>query len=300
MLNGSNDVLSPQAASPAARPDRPAVLLIGDFRHRDFSAAVQWLQANTRVRCVPEMSAALASLETALPAVILFAQARPGQFSPRQVEQIHARSPLSRLVVLLGSWCEGETRTGRPWPGVVRVFWHQWHCRLASELAACRIDANPPVPPAWGAWRLPRTASTSELLACTVAGPWPRGRGLVVIRARLLGDYEALRDACTAGGYASLWDPSVVPAVSSRPAAALFSAVSGSPDELVELAELVRRHEPAPVIVLLDFLRRNDHQQAIAAGAAAVLAKPFLVPDLLWNLDHHIRNTRDDRAGQAA
>jgi CheY-like chemotaxis protein len=42
---------------------------------------------------------------------------------------------------------------------------------------------------------------------------------------------------------------------------------------------------PAPVLALLDFPRPKDRDLALAAGAAAVLSKPFLVQDLFWQLD---------------
>jgi DNA-binding response OmpR family regulator len=37
-------------------------------------------------------------------------------------------------------------------------------------------------------------------------------------------------------------------------------------------------------VALLDFVRRQDEAAGRRAGAAAVLAKPFLVHDLLWHL----------------
>jgi hypothetical protein len=34
----------------------------------------------------------------------------------------------------------------------------------------------------------------------------------------------------------------------------------------------------------LDYVRRQDYERTVAAGAAAVIAKPLLTYDLLWHL----------------
>ena len=133
-----------------------------------------------------------------VPDVILMAQSRPGQISPRQVEQLHAASPLSRLVVLAGSWCEGELRSGRPCTGVIRVLWHQWQPRLIPFLQ----PGSAAVP---GLWQMPRTASLDERLASTVGSWWPRREGLVAIHADGHETFAALSEACHAGGYATVW-----------------------------------------------------------------------------------------------
>ena len=73
--------------------------------------------------------------------VIVVAQAYPGQFSGEALDRLARLAPLARVVVLLGSWCEGEVRSGRPWPGAIRVYWHQWPARCAQELGRLRARA---------------------------------------------------------------------------------------------------------------------------------------------------------------
>ena len=118
---------------------RRRVLLVGGDPDGEFSAAVNWLQGHAALTSVARIEDAAAELDRGPPPdVVLIAQARPGQFTRGQVEQLHRASPVSRLVALLGSWCEGEIRSGRPWPGVVRIYWHQWRARLAPALRARR------------------------------------------------------------------------------------------------------------------------------------------------------------------
>jgi len=267
------------------------VLLIGDFAHADFSEPLAWLEKHCESRQASSVADARRMLrENGSPQVILFAQSRPGQYSQKDVEQLHVHSPLSRLVVLLGSWCEGETRTGRPWSGVVRVFWHQWDARMIPELSSQSTDS-------FHLWRMPRTVTGGDQLAQAAEGRWCQGEGLVVIRSRLFRDYQALGDACAAGGYASAWEAQDGQPFVTGAAAVLYSGIGGDPGEASEVAQLARRHAPTPVIALLDFLRGGDRRRMASAGAAAVLAKPFLVSDLLWHLDRHIR--KKDSASDA-
>lgn len=268
-------------SSHGSMPRRPSVLLIGDQRHRDFCDAVLWLDQHCRLQAAADLDAAHRTLlHSPSPQIVLFAQSRPGQFAQADIETIHARSPLSRLVVLLGSWCEGEMRTGKPWTGVVRIYWHQWAARMIPELTGDNSAGG-------GVWQLPRTASGTEQFAQATEGPWPRGQGLVVIHSRLFCDYQALSDACRAGGYSSTWDRPGQTSFAAGASCVLCSLIGGDPHETVVAASLVHRHAPAPVIVLLDFLRFDDRRRMLDAGAAATLAKPLLVSDLLWHIDHH-------------
>lgn len=60
--------------------------------------------------------------------------------------------------------------------------------------------------------------------------------------------------------------------------------------ELAELARLAAELSGAPVIALVGFPRVEDRDQILAAGASAVLSKPVLVDDVLWQLDAVLRD----------
>lgn len=276
------------------------VLLVGDDAHRDFREVVAWLQAHTQLALAASVADGLAAMGCAtaeesgaaedadesaasrlIPDVIVVAQSRPGQFHPRQVERLHAASPLSRLVALAGSWCEGELRSGRPCTGVIRVLWHQWQPRLIPFLQ----PGSMPIP---DVWRMPRTSSLDEQLASTVGAPWPRREGLIAIHADARETFQALSGACREGGYATVWYAHREAVAASGVIAAVADSVSCDATGLRFLRDVVERHRPAPVVALLDFVRRQDYELARAEGVSAVLAKPFLVYDLLWHLDHAI------------
>ena len=288
------------------------VLLVGDYAQRDFREVVAWLEEHTQLALALSVAEGLAAMsvegaassavepdvaaedgrETArqrlVPDVIVVAQSRPGQISPLQVERLHVASPLSRLVTLAGSWCEGELRSGRPCAGVIRVLWHQWQPRLIPFLQ----PGSAPVP---GTWQMPRTASLDERLSSTV-DCWPRRDGLVAIHTDARETFATLSEACHAGGYATVWYLSGDAVAASGVVAALADGVSCDPRGIGFLRQVVQRHHPAPVIALLDFVRRQDYDLARSAGVSAVLAKPFLVYDLLWHLDNSVALSRQVQA----
>lgn len=288
------------------------VLVVGDWTHRDFREAVAWLAANTEATFVDSVPAGLAAMSGAMatnaatngatnaatessageddylsirdrlvPDAILFVQSRPGQIGPTEVERLHAAAPLSRLVMLVGSWCEGELRSGRPCSGVIRILWHQWQPRLIPFL----LSDSAPVP---GWWRMPRTASLDEQFACTVHSDWPRRQGLVAVHADSSHTFAALSEACQSGGYATVWYWSQESVAAAGVVAVLADGTSCDASGIRFLRQVVRRHRSAPVIALLDFVRRQDYEQAMSEGVFAVLAKPFLVYDLLWHLDRSV------------
>src|SRR5687768_80886 len=114
------------------------VLFVGDSSHVEFREPVAWLREYFDLTISSGLDVAVAQLanENDPPDVIVLASARPGLFSQQDVVTLLRRAPLARFVGLMGGWCEGELRTGQPWRGVTRVYWHQFVPRLAEELAS--------------------------------------------------------------------------------------------------------------------------------------------------------------------
>ena len=113
---------------------RHIALLIGDWDHASFRDAQREIDRVLPVMSAPRIAEALAILEQHSDFLFVWiAQSRPGEFLESEVQQLQTAAPLSRFGVVLGSWCEGETRSGRPWPGVARVYAHQFWARIQSE-----------------------------------------------------------------------------------------------------------------------------------------------------------------------
>ena len=233
-----------------------------------------------QVSAVADVDAAAAALDglSPVPEVIVVAQAYPGQFSHAALDRLQRLSPLSRLVLLLGSWCEGEMRTGRPWPAAVRLYWHQGPARLKQELLRLAEGRS-------STWGLPVTATDEERLLAASEAPLPQGRGLIAICSFSVEMADWLAAACRRCGYATVWRDPRHPARLQDAAAGIYDGAETDAAELDALRQFVQELAPAPVLTLWDFPRIDDSQRAIEAGAAAVLSKPLAVDDLAWRLD---------------
>lgn len=102
----------------------PATLLIvGDERQADFAPLVGALVATFRARAVSDIPSAVKQLRRGhcVPRTIVLLQAWPGQWTAAEANQIRQAAPLADLAVVLGTWCEGESRTGAPLPGARRL-----------------------------------------------------------------------------------------------------------------------------------------------------------------------------------
>src|SRR3954468_22040654 len=95
----------------SARPQPPLIQLLGDIDHPDFRDAIELLRNDSRL---------IASAETR-PELIVVAQSRPDMIWSDELNHLHRAAPLAGVVALAGSWCEGEMRTARPWPGAQRL-----------------------------------------------------------------------------------------------------------------------------------------------------------------------------------
>jgi hypothetical protein len=286
------------------------VIYWGDRDPVEFRAPAKWLEAHCDCRFVPPGGEP--EMGDWAPDWIILAQQRPGEFRPCDVERLMARFPLAACIGLLGSWCEGETRTGRPLPGVHRIFWHQWQPRLERFLGGQAPDSPQ---------RLPRTASDVEFAMAGQAGPgssklsavgnqavislrtrptvlvhcsnarWPMFRelldewGLKVRRAATeFVDHDpgtGSRDRPCSPAKSS---PSERTSIETGDLFYLWDTGPGVVSELDTFAADVRRYRPLGAIVIADFPRWQELLAWTRAGATHLLARPWLLADLIWCL----------------
>lgn len=256
-----------------------SILVVGDRTRGEFASVVGDLEASRSVEVVGEIVQAERRLRTAdaLPELVVLAQSYPGEFSPRAVEGLRRLAPLARIVGLLGSWCEGEARSGEPWPAVPRVYWHQWTRRASRELPRRGGGGG-------ASWQLPPTASEEERLLAVSPVDWAMGQGLVAVRTSCFEMAELMTDLLCRAGYGAVWLEPWRPARLTGLSAVLFDGDDLRGDGFAELGRLVAVHRPVPVLALLDFPRTDDVARAREAGAAGVVSKPFLLDEFLDEL----------------
>nr|NIL96717.1 hypothetical protein [Planctomycetales bacterium]NIP68851.1 hypothetical protein [Planctomycetales bacterium] len=165
-------------------------LLIGDFGRQEFSEAAETIARAGKVAMVDTLADALQRIDGGQfqPDLIVLACAWPGQFDHAQLYALRRRLPLARFLSVLGSWCEGETRSGDPWPGMLRTYWHHWLPHWSSELRQfVRHQLT--------TWGLPTTASDDE--RWIGAAPLPQGgQGLILIQSATWDMAEMLCQSC--------------------------------------------------------------------------------------------------------
>jgi hypothetical protein len=264
-----------------------AILLLGDIERAEFKDAGLQLANWGTVYPFTDVTVAAAALVSGevVPHIIVVAQAFPGQFSHAVVDRLRRLAPLARLIGLLGSWCEGEMRTGSPWPGAVRTYWHQWAIRCDRQLR--RLVQGEAC-----AWALPPTAAEEERLLADMAQSWPRRQGMVVICAESQEMADWLAATCRSRGYVTVRQRPPITGRVEGAAVAIFDGGDLREADVQELRRLAAAVRPAPVLALLDFPRVSDRARALAAGAAAVLSKPAAVNELLWELERPERGEK--------
>ncbi|QDU91217.1 hypothetical protein Pla175_46370 [Pirellulimonas nuda] len=186
----------------------------------------------------------------------------------------------AETVAVLGSWCEGETRTGRPTEGVERVYWYDF--------------------PAWWRAREPHAAGTIPLAARpTAAVP---AAGHVEVAAPDRASAAAVIDTLEDAGRAAVWRrPHQAAVLATRPTAGVW--VGGQLDgrEAALLCDFASRFRARglPLAVLLDFPRLDSWRAAHDMGATSTLGKPWQAEALLLALAPTAVPARADNAAIA-
>jgi hypothetical protein len=259
----------------------PAVEIIGDADHADFRDAISLLRESARIVNESQEPVEL----------VVVAQSRPGMIGQQQIELLRQSKPLAGVVALLGSWCEGETRTGRPWPGVERLYWYEFPAWWQRQLDLRSAGRCPD-------WARPDAHRFSTAACHTGPGTTrfaARGRDLIALRASHHDTTSILADILHRAGYATVEQSFARKAAQTRGAAAgIWDGGQLSDHETNDLAQFCRRLaiEGAPVVALLDFPRRDRVDLALQLGAAAVLGKPWINVEVIGTLQAVIESKR--------
>lgn len=262
------------------------ILFIGDASHGEFAAALSWLQGQGDVVVQETVEAGRAWLESSgsLPSVVVLGVTRRGEHQLESLGEIGRLVPLARAIALVGSWCEGETRSGKPPKGWRRIYWHQFGRWAAGELLA-------PCHEHGGEWQihpahLPRTSTESERAFTWSRWPLPIGSGRVAVNTARRVDYEALAKVCAVAEYETIWcqegDFDLIGTVNC----VLWDRRGLQGPELRELMDWRDRWEDLPVIATIGFPRPQDFQLVEQQVVQAIVGKPFVLPELLFALKH--------------
>ena len=248
------------------------VWLVGDWNAGEFAAVRQRLDAAREWMAVAGFDEAAENpeLRSSPPEVVLLAQPRPGCIEQAAIDRLLAAAPLVRVVIVAGSWCEGELRTGKPLVGAVRLYWHELPAWWERSVARQRAGLAP-------LWSGPIGHEGAEKGS---------GSGLTVaVDAIDHAALEALEAALRPHGIDCVWTPRGRGDLGGA-AAGIWDGGQLDGEEQASLAAFCRRlgDGPQSVIALLDYPRAEHDASARAAGAAGVLGKPYVVASLVHEL----------------
>jgi hypothetical protein len=265
-----------------------SVLLIGDLYRPEFEGVREFLASFGPIRLFFDAETALNVLakDEIVPDHTIIVQTFPGEFPQQVVDQLREAAPLSRMITLLGSWCEGEMRSGQPWPTVIRSYWHQGLSMIGREIRRLAEDDCP-------SWGLPLTATDEERL---LADSPPRSTSLQpaatddknVLRGGLIGivahrfeSFDWLSAAYRQRGYSTLWLRGPKYPRAEGFLTILIDGTDFQGAEFDAFRKIAASYPQTRRIALMDFPRIEDRRRLLQAGAAAVVSKPLCVEDLL-------------------
>ncbi|MDZ4783036.1 MAG: hypothetical protein SGJ19_22550 [Planctomycetia bacterium] len=247
------------------------VFVIGDDHRPEFRDILPTLRANALVTNYTTLEQAREA--NGAPELCVFLQSVPGEYAPRDLELLLLSWPLARFLTIAGPLCEGEPRTGAPWPGQLRVYWHAfpgwWRLQLA-RLAAGECAA----------WQLPRTSREDDVLRGVTSFTPSALEGTIGVAAahsreaaRLLVD--SLRNAGIDAVPLSAVDNIAV----SEILAIVWDDDAPGAAWRERFSKLCTAWPGTPTVALLNFPRPEDRlfvEANMASGASgAIIAKPF-------------------------
>ncbi len=263
------------------------LLLIGDVTGSELREIAETV-SSCDINVSPDIDGALAMIRDGYsPAVIVVEQPWPGRISAGDFDELRRAAPLARIVRLLGTWMEGELRTGQPQSGTLRAYWHESATRIAQDIRNLCAGRK-------SNWTMPTTANDQERLleafgdSCTF--PKPQSPAIsIAIYAQHRETAESLTEICTQCGWHGEWLREHQLAAPIAADAILVDSVCGVPAAIASIRKLRPIAGTTPIIVLVGFAREDELLELLAVGASIVIRKPFLVDDLRFQLDRFFR-----------
>jgi len=259
---------------------RPTVIFVGDRERPEFIGPLRWLVQQACVSFAADLQCAAAVAETAQEPPVLFvvAQARPGEHSPGHFDALRSAAPLAPIVCMLGGHCESEGRTGKPWPGALRVHAHQFIARVGRQFERRERQG------AFG-WAIPFTMTDEDRLLGLSADCECRVVARVAVFADRRETASVLGDLLRQAG-CTVVDQLEVAEIATGDAAdvAIWDCQGDFAASRPSFERLVDRWPHTAKVVLIGFPRVADRAATLDCGAAAVVSKPFLMEDLLWRI----------------
>ena len=267
------------------------VLLVGSFSASEFQPLSVAIGRIATLQTAADCTSAVQYLKSHPSGIdlVIVAERWPGEHAHTELDRVQRAAPLARLLAVGSSWCEGQARSGTPWPGMLHKVWHSWLTHWETDLIRCSQRELP-------SFGLPIVANEHERTLFRCFPPQAKDR-LIAISSQREDMADMLVTACRDQGYATVWLDPHHPLRIEGPNAILWE---GSPDCLDTLQKIHTRYRQAPLIALLDFPRIEDIKRATDMGAAEILPKPTYLEDLFHRLDSLLSDPQTQQNPQHA
>lgn len=244
------------------------VLLIGPWEEGELAIAHREIEFTDVAEC-DDCASAVERLtaDEISPELILLAQPLSGTYQQQDIEALRHAAPLAQLVVVAGTWCEGELRTGTPLRGVMRIYWYEL-------ISWCKANQDQNVP-----------------FISTLEGPFaPRSKyfeieayekTMVAIHTPWLANFDAISAGLTPFGIDCHW---LRPSGNTPPDTSVIIWDGGQLDPrefsaFQSLAAQAKKQQMA-LVALLDFPRKEHFDQLGKLGCQTILGKPYIIDEL--------------------
>ena len=194
---------------------------------------------------------------------VVVSQARRGDFSDTDARQLIHQFPLSQKVLVLASWCEGETRSGKPVGGIHRVFLRDWN--FVGPLLLKEFLTS-------GTSRLSRpvTESLSDIQISTGPPLIGSGRLNIALHAASPDCLATIREFCDDRGWVTQ------PLANCTKGDLVIIECYRSVQEAIDLQSEIERLGDLPVVVICGFPRPQDLQCLNEQyRVVRIIGKPF-------------------------
>ena len=273
--------------------DNHKILITGDYWHEDFRDVLSQIKVPTTLMSLESLK--LKNIDSDSYQAVLLAQARPDQYTHEDIEILQEKFPTIPVVALVGSWCEGELRSGNPAPGSLRIYWHQWQGRydtFAHEFNQSHISN----------WHMPRTAIEEDRIQAVTSnfGYDSSNRKYDVgISAHTRDGYEMVAETLCEFGFSVCWleGPHQTP---EKVDAVCINSNSLTGNLKTTILQTRRKLNDTPIVVLMNFPRKAEVDAARELGVDEIVSKPYQLADLKFAIERALNKSGQNDSHQAA
>lgn len=276
---------------------RPSMIWIGDGERPEFAAALGTLRHHAKLTAAVDINDVAFDELTDDCAGIVIAQAFAGQFRAHRLAALRRRFPTAPVIVIVGSFSEGERRSGEPLAAALRIPWAQAATILNRELSRLRAGTCP-------SWGFGETLTDDER---AVLRPTPlhgatssSNRPTLTAGTTLQISADDSATATWLSELAGTWGATVMPDGSSAspgatasPSAVLWAAPSHDLTAQCRLHSLSRQFPGTPILALASFPRPHLLDVWRRFGVVEHCALPVDCDDLLQKLIAMANRSKD-------